>query len=121
MVRRHASRFSLAPQAPVRRRVLRLLTACLAAMMLPGAVLAAGNQPSAWEKSTRIESADDAAKSIAANPACAAVVENISRRVATIKALKAALLKAEMGPPTSVKSALQGLFGKAEPTASMIA
>lgn len=119
-----------APQLPalklrVRRRGCAIgaagLMAWFAALILPGAVLAAGKQPLSWDKATQIESAESAAKAEEANPVCASVGANISRRVANIKSLKAAIQRAADGPPTSMKSALQGLFGKAEPNAKMIA
>ena len=45
----------------------------------------------------------------------------LARRVASIKALKVAIQEEANGPPRSMKAVLQGIFGKAEPNAKMIA
>jgi hypothetical protein len=116
--RTRASLFQ-APRCLRHRGAGQAVMACLALLTLP-APLFAGQPLSAWDQSTKVESADDAAQANAASPLCAPLAANITRRIAAIKSLRAAIRKAEAAPPTSVKSALQGLFGKPEPTAKMI-
>lgn len=75
---------------------------------------AAGKKPIDWQRATTVE---DQATSDADNPACKQISSTISKRIASIKALQAAIEKSETAPPSSVKSALEDMFGTRQPDA----
>lgn len=53
------------------------------------------------------------------NPMCQSITANLSKRVDAIKVLRASYDKAAAAPPTSVASALEGMFGSRQPDANM--
>ena len=72
--------------------------------------LAAGKQSLDWKRSTKVETQAESSGTDA-NPMCEQIGANIGRRIATMKALKVSIANAANAPPSSVKSALEGMFG----------
>lgn len=62
---------------------------------------------------------DTQATSDASNPMCVSIASNLSKRVDNIKSLRASYNRAAAAPPTSVASALEGMFGSRQPNANM--
>lgn len=75
---------------------------------------AAGKKPIDWQHATTVE---DQASADADNPVCKQLSSTLSKRIASIKAFQAAIEKSETGPPSSVKSALEDMFGTRQPDA----
>lgn len=93
----------------------------VAAALFVGWPAHAGNKHSLnWKHSTKVETPAEAPGPSTGNPNCDQISANINRRVATIKALKVSIDQAASGPPSSVQSALEGMFGTAQPTTKTI-
>lgn len=92
-------------------------------MLLVGAVwcagtpvVAAGGQKSTdWQRATTVEARADSS-----NPICQQISSNIAKNVASIKSLQGQIATLAAAPPTTVKSALEDLFGTRQPNAKMI-
>lgn len=91
-----------------------LLAAIFVTGFLSEPLAAAGKQPIDWKRATTVE---DQATADAANPVCKQISSTIAKRIASIKALQAGIEKSETGPPSSVKSALEDMFGTRQPDA----
>ena len=98
-----------------RRRCLPLLVAVATTCFGTEAVTAAGKQPADWQNTTTVE-----ARAGTNNPVCQQISSNIAKRVASIKGAQAAIAKSAAAPPTSVKSALEDMFGTRQPNAKVL-
>lgn len=103
------------PRRKPRRRALPVLVAVAATCFGVESVMAAGKKPADWQNATTVEARADAN-----NPVCQQISSNIAKRVASIKGAQAAIAKAAAAPPTSVKSALEDMFGTRQPNAKVI-
>lgn len=75
---------------------------------------AAGKKAIDWQGATSVETQ---AETDAANPMCQQLSANISKRVASIKSYQDAIAKSAAGPPRSMKSAFEDVFGTRQPDA----
>ena len=106
-----------------RRRAQPDRHACVALMLLvttisplgAQAAAAGGKQPPDWQNATTVEARADAS-----NPACQQISSNIAKRVASIKSSQAQIATLAAAPPSTVKSALEDMFGTRQPNAKML-
>ena len=78
-------------------------------------VAAGGQKPADWQSATKVEARADSN-----SPICQQISSNISKRVASIKSLQNQVATLAAAPPTTVKSALEDLFGTRQPNAKTI-
>lgn len=83
---------------------------CLAAQ----SSFAAGKQPLDWQRATTVEAPTE---TDSGNSACQQISSNISKHVASIKALQAESVASDSGPPPTLKAALEDMFGTRKPNA----
>lgn len=91
-----------------------MLATALISFFITEPLAAASKKSVDWQHATTVEAQ---AASEAANPLCQQISSNISKRIASIRSLQAAIAKSAAGPPSSLKSAFEDMFGTRQPDA----